>query len=106
MIRIVSADEPVVGDVEIARSRVVRVHAHADVFESASLHGQSLRSDDELRSGPDGDFGVSNGQAFEVVVVRGLHIEEIERPVAVEDGFAVACAFDRDGLLRVPLAVR
>ena len=42
VIRIVSADEPVVGDVEIARAGIVRVDAHADVLEAAVLHRQPL----------------------------------------------------------------
>src|SRR5262245_37185186 len=69
MIGIIPADEPVVRDVKIARSGVVRINAHADILEPASLYSQSLGSNDELCSGPNRDFRVPNRQTFEVVVI-------------------------------------
>ena len=99
VIRIVAADERVVGDVEVARARVVGEDAGADILEPAALHGQPLRAGDELRARPDRDVGVPERQPFEVGVVRGLHVEQREVAVAVEDHLAVAGALDRDRLL-------
>ena len=97
---IVSSYEIVVGDVEVIGAGIIRVDTHADVFKPATLHGQSLGSLDELRTGPDGDFGVPDGEALEIGIVPCLHVEEIERPVAIEDRFTIARRLDRDGLLR------
>ena len=41
-------------------------------------------------------IGVADGQAFEVVVVGGHHVEQVVRAVAVEDRLTVARAFDHD----------
>ena len=55
-----------------------------------------LRAGDVLDAEQERDVGVSNREAFEVVVVRGHQVEEVLRAVAVEDHFAVARAFDHD----------
>src|SRR5678815_3661252 len=93
MIGIVPADKPVVGDIEIAGAGIVRIDAHADVLETAVLYGQSLRTHNKLCAGPDCDFRVSNSQSFEVGVIRGFDIEEIESSVAVEDCVAVPVSY-------------
>src|SRR5712692_3360227 len=47
MFRIVPAHEIAVGDVEVARTRVVREDTETDVLKAALLHGQPLRTRDE-----------------------------------------------------------
>src|SRR3954465_4403255 len=53
VVGIVTADEPVVRDVEVARAGVVREDPGPDVLEAAMLHRQPLRADGELGAGPD-----------------------------------------------------
>ena len=99
VIGIVAAEEPVVGDVEIARTGPVGPDAQIDVLESATLHRQAFRPGAELRARPDGDLGVAEGQAFEIVVVRRLDVEQIEIAAAIEDDIAVARRLDDDRLV-------
>src|SRR5262249_36296971 len=66
----------------------------------ALLYRQSLGADDELRSSPNRDFSIANCKPLEIVVVRCLHVKEVESTVAVKYDLAVACGFDRDRLLR------
>ena len=101
---IVAADEHAVGDVEVARTRVVGEDAHADVLEPAALHRQSLGAGDELRARPDRDLRVPEGDPLEVVVVGGLDVEQVEVVAAVDDHLAVARRFDHDRFLRRALA--
>src|SRR5205823_3714791 len=93
-LRVVAAEEIIVGDVEVARAREVGEDAESDVLEAASLDGKPLRAGDEQRAGPDGDVGVADGHAFEVVVVTRLDVEQVVIAAAVEDDFAVASALD------------
>ena len=99
MLRVVPAEEHAVRDVEVARARVVRKHAHADLLEPAALDRQSFRAGDELRARPDRDVGVPERDALEVVVVGGLDVEEIEVAAPVDDDLAVARRLDHDRLL-------
>ena len=85
MVRIVAADEGVVGDVEVAGAGEVGEYARADVLEAAALHRQSLRTGNELRAGLNGDLGVPERDALEVGVVGGAHVEQREVAGAVED---------------------
>ena len=64
------------------------------------LHRQPAGAGDELGAGPDGDLGVLECQAFEIIVVGGLHIEEVEIAAAVEHHRPVARRLDDDGLVR------
>src|SRR6185369_9759694 len=69
MLGIVTAHEIVVRDVEVIGTGIIRVDTHADVFKPATLHRQSLGTLDELRTGPDGDFGVSDGETLKIGIV-------------------------------------
>jgi hypothetical protein len=63
--RIVAAIEPVVGDAELARPRVIREDPGADVLEAIALDGQPRGAGDELRACQDGDLGAAERQALE-----------------------------------------
>ena len=95
-LRVVPAVEPVVGDVEVARPRVVGEDADPDVLETGVLHREPLRPRDELLAGPDGELGVAERDALEVGVVGRHDVEEGEVAVAVEDDLAVARRLDDD----------
>ena len=98
-VRIVAADEVVVGDIEVARARVVREDAGRDVLETGSLHREPLRADDELGARPNGNVGIAKRQSFEIGVIGRLRIEQREVPRAVENGLAVARTLDGNGTL-------
>lgn len=104
MLRIVAADEPAIRDIEVARPRIVGKDAHADVFEPAALHGQAFRARDELRACLDRDLRVPERDAFEVLVVGGPDVEEIELVPAVDHDLAVAGSLDDGRLLGRALA--
>ena len=93
-LRVVPAVEPVVGDVEVARPRVVREDADADVLETGVLDREPLRPRDELLAGPDGELGVAKRDALEIGVVGRHDVEEGEVAVAVEDDLAVTRRLD------------
>ena len=62
------------------------------------FYGEPLRSGDELRARPDADIRVPDRHAFEIVVVRGLHVEQVEVAIAIESDVAVSGSLDRDRL--------
>ena len=99
VIGIVPSDEVVVGNVEVARSRVVREDAGADVLEPAAFHRDAFGARNELRAGENRVVGVPERQSLEVRVVRGADVEQREVARAVENRRTVACAFDDDRLL-------
>ena len=66
----------------------------------ALLDSDPAGAGDILEAGQKGEIGVADGQAFEVVVVGGHHVEEVEISIAVEDRLAVARGFDDDRLFR------
>src|SRR5260370_39149908 len=99
MIRIVPAYEVVVGDIEVARTRVVREDTKVDVLEPAPLDGQPFGAGDKLRARPDRDVSISKRHSFKIIVIPGLDIEEVEITVTVEYDFSMTGAFDHDGLI-------
>ena len=95
-----AAQEEIVGDEEVARIGVLRPDAHADVFEAAVADCEGDRAHHFLFARKDRDLRIAERQAFEDVVLRGHHVEELVIARAVEDCLSVARAFDGDGLLR------
>ena len=95
-LRVVPAVEPVVGDVEVARPRVVREDADPDVLETGVLDREPPGPRDGLLAGPDGELGVAERDALEVGVVGRHDVEQGEVAVAVEDDLAVARRLDGD----------
>ena len=75
LVGIVAADEYVVRDVEILRARPIVFHAAADIFEAGMLQGESAGSGDVLYPEQERDVGISNGDAFKVVVIPGHQVE-------------------------------
>src|SRR5690349_15016607 len=63
------------------------------------LHSETARADDALLPAPDRKVRVPNREIFQVVVIGGHHVEQVVGAVAVEDGLAVARAFDHDRLI-------
>src|SRR5258708_31443796 len=98
MIRIVPAYEVVVGDIEVARTRVVREDTKVDVLEPALFDSQAFRAGDKLRARPNRNVGISKSDAFEVIVICGLDIEQVEIAVTVKYHFSITGALDRDRL--------
>jgi len=95
-----AAQHVVVGNVEVARTRPVRVHGRADVRELRTLHREPHRAGDVLHARFDGYARIAEGDAFEVVVLAAHEVEEHRVAVAVEDHLAIAGRNDRNGLLR------
>ncbi len=75
VIRIVPADEITIGDIEVARTGVVREDSKVDILKAAFLNGQSFRTRDELRACPNRDIRIPDGHALKVVVVGGFNIK-------------------------------
>ena len=98
LVRIVPADEDVVGDVEVLGSRPLVLHAAADILQPGMFQSEAARPDDVLQPNKKRHIGVSNRDALEVVVVRRHQVEEILAAVAIEDHFAIAGRFDDDRL--------
>ena len=63
------------------------------------LQREAARAGDVLVAEQKSDVGVADGDALEIVVIRGHQIEEILAAVAIEDHFAVARALDDDRLV-------
>src|SRR5882757_8770147 len=99
MLGIVAADKDVVENGEVGRAGPVGENAHVYIFEAAVLDGKPAGAGDELSAGPDGDLGVPESDPLEIIVVGGLHIEEIEIAAAVEDHFAISGGLNDDGLV-------
>src|SRR3954447_21950522 len=57
---------------------------------------EAARPGNVLQSEEKRHIGVSNRDAFKVVVVRCQKVEEILTTVAVKDDLSIACRFDRD----------
>ena len=94
---VVAADEDVVRDVEVLRSRELRVRLPMPTLSIRQFRTvEALRARDVFDAGPERHLGVANRQALEDVVVRAHHVEEAKRAVAVEDHFAVARRSDHD----------
>ena len=94
------ADEHVVGDVEIPRTGPVAHDADAHVLEARALHRQPFRAHDALAAGEYRDLAAAEGQALEIRVIAGRHVEQHAIAVAIEDHRAVARRADHDGTLR------
>src|SRR4029078_171501 len=80
----------VVGDIEVARARVVREHTGADVLEPATFHREAFRTGQKLHSGENRVVRIAERQSLEVRVVRRTDVEEREVTGAVEDRRTVA----------------
>src|SRR5258708_37906921 len=100
MFRVVPADEIVIRNVEVAGTGVVCENTKVHIFETASFHGQPFRTGDELRARPNRDIGISDRDAFEIVIVRGFNVEQVEIAVTVEDDLSVSGALDDYRLVR------
>ena len=51
-----------------------------------------------MRPGPNRDIRIPNRHAFKIVLVGGLHIEQVEGAIAIEDHFSIARSLDHDRL--------
>ena len=94
-----AAEEEIVGDEEVAGAGVFRPDADADVFEAAVADGKGDCAHHFFFSGEECNIGVAEGEAFKDVMLGCHHVEELVVACAVEDGFAVASAFDGDGFV-------
>src|SRR5690606_1304133 len=103
-IGVAAPDEGIVGNVEIAGVRGVRIDATPYVLETRVLDDQALCSKLALVTCLDGHFGVAQRQVLEVQVTGAHDIEQDVVAGTIENGFAVASALDDDGLFcRTPL---
>ena len=91
-----AADEHVVCNVEIVGSGPVALHAPADVLDSRVRERKPVRSDNALDAREKANFGISHGDAIEMVIVAAHHVEQDCVPRAVEDDLAVTGGLDRD----------
>src|SRR5207253_10927820 len=80
----------------------VGVDGASDIFKSTPHNHQATRSRDSLQSSLKREIRVPDREAFEVVVVRGHHVEQVVRAVAVVNRLAVSGGFNRDGLVWRP----
>src|SRR5207244_2620273 len=80
----------IVGDVEIARTRVLGPDAKTDIFKAAVLDRKTDRSEDFFLAGEDGDVGVSESEAIEDVIAGSHHVEEPMVAIAVDHDLAIA----------------
>ena len=77
-LRVVTAVEPVVGDVEVARPRKVGENTGPHILEAGVFDGEPLRPRDRLLTGPDGELRVAKRDALEIGVVGRHDVEEGE----------------------------
>src|SRR5580698_2611722 len=89
VIRRKAAADDVVGDVEILRPRPIRVKGASDVFDVTLAKGYAGGARDVLQTGEKREIGVTNCQAFEVIIVSRHYVKQVEVPVAIENRFAV-----------------
>ena len=94
---IVAAEEDVVRDVVILRSRELRRDADAHVFHPAVADREPLGSGDVFHARPERHLRIPDREPLEDVVVGGHDVEQPERAVAIEDDFAVAGRPNDDG---------
>src|SRR6185295_13716660 len=100
---IIASVKPVIGDVEVARARIVAEDACAYVFKTAFLYGESLRTGNKLCTGQDPVLRVPESQALEIGVVRSTDVKQRKVSVAIEDRRSIACSLDRDGHFGCPI---
>src|SRR3954469_17834039 len=98
MFGIVAADENIVQDGKVGRSRPVGEDAQIAVLEAAMFHRQPAGTGDELGTGPGGNRGVAESDAFKIIVVGSLQIEEIEIAATVENHIAGTGRLDHNRL--------
>src|SRR5690606_35732064 len=96
----VPADEHIVGDVEILRSRPVVLHATAHILDARAQQREAAGPADVLVAEQEADLGVPDRYAFETSIIGGHEVEEIVIAAAIEDHLPVARRPDGDGLLR------
>ncbi len=99
VVRVVTAVEHIVGDVEVLGVGPVVLHHAADVDHLGVLEREAGGAGDVLDPQEERHLGVPDRDPLDVVVVRAHQVEEILGPVAVEDDLAVACALDHDRLV-------
>src|SRR5262249_19008306 len=78
-----STDDNVVRDVVIFGSGPIRINGALDVFDAAMLDGEATRSREIFVPSPKGEICISNGQSFEIVVIRRHHVEQVVGAIAI-----------------------
>lgn len=63
----------------------------ANVFEARVFHRQPFGAGNELCTGENRNLRIADHDAFEIVVVSGLHIEQRVIAITFKNHFAIAC---------------